>query len=108
MTYPKSVSYTHLDVYKRQILAFKAYALWRTFPIFKEYIHASTASSPWEARLGYEEMGAPVHAYTPAYSEDNIANFVRYSSHITLNSPTQWQRFGPTSPQPSTSLMVCD
>ena len=80
------------------ILAFKAYALWRTFPIFKEYIHASTASSPWEARLGYEEMRAPVHAYTPAYSEDNIADFVRYSSHITLNSPTQWQRFGPTSP----------
>ena len=80
------------------ILAFKAYALWRTFPIFKEYIHASTASSPWEARLGYEEMGAPVHAYSPAYSEDNIVDFVRYSSHITLNSPTQWQRFGPASP----------
>jgi len=80
------------------ILAFKAYALWRTFPIFREYIHASTASSPWEARLGYEEMGAPVHAYTPAYSGENIADFVRYSSHITLNSPTQWRKFGPSSP----------
>ena len=27
------------------ILAFKAYALWKTFPIFKEYINATTASS---------------------------------------------------------------
>lgn len=79
------------------ILAFKAYALWRTFPIFREYIHASTASSPWEARLGYEEIGAPVHAYTPAYTEENISDFLRYSSHITLNSPTQWHRFGPSS-----------
>ena len=26
------------------ILAFKAFALWKTFPIFREYIHATTAS----------------------------------------------------------------
>ena len=34
------------------ILAFKAYALWKTFPIFREYISATTASSLYEARLG--------------------------------------------------------
>ena len=39
------------------ILAFKAYALWRTFPIFREYIRHTTASSPWEARLALEEFG---------------------------------------------------
>ena len=27
------------------ILAFKAYALWKTFPIFREYINSTTASS---------------------------------------------------------------
>ena len=27
------------------ILAFKAYALWKTFPIFREYISSTTASS---------------------------------------------------------------
>ena len=27
------------------ILAFKAYALWKTFPIFREYISATTAST---------------------------------------------------------------
>ena len=32
------------------ILAFKAYALWKTFPIFREYISATTASSLWAAR----------------------------------------------------------
>jgi len=36
------------------ILAFKAYALWKTFPIIREYIAHSTASSIWEAQLAYE------------------------------------------------------
>lgn len=27
------------------ILAFKAFALWKTFPIFREYIHSTIASS---------------------------------------------------------------
>ena len=52
------------------ILAFKAFALWKTFPIFREYIHATTASSLYEARLGYEDFGAPVHTFTPALSDD--------------------------------------
>ena len=37
------------------ILAFKAYALWKTFPIFKEYIQSTTASSLAEARLAYDK-----------------------------------------------------
>ena len=36
------------------ILAFKAFALWKTFPIFREYISATTASSLSEARLALE------------------------------------------------------
>ena len=31
------------------ILAFKAYALWKTFPIFREYIRSTTASSLFES-----------------------------------------------------------
>ena len=33
------------------ILAFKSFAMWRSFPIFREYIAHSTASSVYEARL---------------------------------------------------------
>ena len=51
------------------ILTFKAYALWKTFPIFKEYISATTASSLSEARLSYEEFGAPCHTFSPAYTD---------------------------------------
>ena len=45
------------------ILAFKAYALWKTFPIFREYINHSTASSVYEARLALEEFGSKAHTY---------------------------------------------
>ena len=77
------------------ILAFKAFALWRTFPIFREYIHHTTASSPYEARLAYEEFGSKAHTYSPAYEEHTFDEIVRCSSHITFNSLSQYERFAP-------------
>ena len=75
------------------ILAFKAYALWKTFPIFREYINATTASSLWEAKLGYEEFGSKCHTFSPAYTDDIIKDVSICSSHITFNSISQYERF---------------
>ena len=75
------------------ILAFKAYALWKTFPIFREYIRHTTASSPYEARLAYEEFGTKAHTYSPAYEEDTFDTLLKCSSHITFNSLSQFERF---------------
>ena len=75
------------------ILAFKAYALWKTFPIFREYISSTTASSLNEARLGYELFGAPPHTYSPAYTADEIEYIARCSSHLAFNSFSQYERF---------------
>ena len=75
------------------ILAFKAFALWKTFPIFREYIHATTASSLSEARLAYEEFGALAHTFSPAYTDEEIDEIVRCSSHLTFNSLSQYERF---------------
>ena len=74
------------------ILAFKAYALWKTFPVFKEYIHATTASSLFEARLGFEEFGAKTHTFSPAYTDGEIDEIARCSSHISFNSLSQYAR----------------
>ena len=75
------------------ILAFKAFALWRTFPISGEYIGHTTASSPYEARLALEEFGSPAHTYSPAYTEQDFPTILRCSSHITFNSISQLERF---------------
>lgn len=77
------------------ILAFKAFALWKSFSIIKEYIPYSTASSIHEARLAYEEMGSPAHTFSPAYTDENFPIFLKYSSHITFNSLSQFERFYP-------------
>lgn len=74
------------------ILAFKAFALWKTFPIFREYINSTTASSLSEARLAYEEFGAPAHTFSPAYTDLEIEYIARMSSHLTFNSLSQYSR----------------
>lgn len=77
------------------ILAFKAFAMWKSFPIVREYIPYSTASSKYEAQLAFEEMGSPAHTYSPAYTEADFPLILKYSSHVTFNSLSQYQRFYP-------------
>lgn len=75
------------------IMAFKANALWRTFPIVREYCRNCTASSLNELRLGAEEMGGEIHTFAPAYKPDEIDTYLALSSHITFNSLSQYERY---------------
>lgn len=74
------------------ILAFKAYALWKTFPVFREYIRATTASSLYEAKLAAEFFGSKAHTFSPAYTGYEIDEIARCSSHLTFNSFSQYAR----------------
>ena len=78
------------------ILAFKAFAWWKSFPIFREYIHHTTASSLFEARLAAEEFGSKAHTYSPAYTARDFGGILACSSHVTFNSMTQYERFYPS------------
>ncbi len=75
------------------ILAFKAFALWRTFPVFREYIGSTTASSLCEARLAVEEFGSKAHTFSPAYTDYEIDEIASCSSHLTFNSLSQYERY---------------
>ena len=75
------------------ILAFKAFALWKTFDIFKEYICSTTASSPFEAKLANDYFGSLAHTYSPAYEENTINTILECSKCITFNSISQYSRF---------------
>lgn len=75
------------------IMAFKANALWRTFPIVREYCRNCTASSLNELRLGAEEMGGEIHTFAPAYKPGEIDTYLALSSHITFNSLSQYERY---------------
>lgn len=77
------------------IMAFKANALWKTFPIIREYFQASTASSLNEMKLSLEFLGNDVHAYCPVYTEETFPQFLEGCTHITFNSLAQYRKFQP-------------
>lgn len=77
------------------IMAFKANALWKTFPVIARYFKSSTASSLNEMKLSLEFLGKDVHAYCPVYTDSSFPEFLAGCSHITFNSISQFERFWP-------------
>jgi carboxyaminopropylagmatine decarboxylase len=75
------------------ILALKGFAMYSVFPVIKEYLYGTTASSLNEARLAREKFGKEVHLYAPAYSESEFDELAVYSDHISFNSFSQWHRY---------------
>ncbi len=88
------------------ILAFKAFAMWSAFPIVREYIPYSTASSLCEARLAFEEMGSKAHTYAPVYADDEFDEIKACSSHITFNSISHYKHFADSVAGVSCGLRV--
>ncbi len=79
------------------ILALKGFAMFSLFPLIKKYITTTTASSLNEARLGFEGFGHKVHVYSPGYKRSEFEQILKYASHVTFNSLSQFQTFAPTA-----------
>lgn len=77
------------------LLALKGFAMWSTFPLIRKSLDGICASSPWEARLGREEFGGEVHAFSAAYSEADVRELLILCDEIDFNSFAQWKRFKP-------------
>ena len=75
------------------IMAFKAFAMWKVFPIIKEYVAHTTASSLAEARLSVDKFGNKAHLYAPAYTDGEFDELVECSTHITFNSLAQFEKY---------------
>lgn len=81
------------------LLALKAFSMFSTFSVLNGLLAGTCASSIDEARLGREEFGGEVHTFSPAYSQDTLAQILALSDHVTFNSVSQWQRFKPLCDQ---------
>ena len=71
------------------VLALKCFSTWGVFPLLSKYLDGTTSSSLYEARLGYEKFKKEVHAYSVAYSPDEIKQVKRYADKIIFNSVSQ-------------------
>jgi carboxynorspermidine decarboxylase len=75
------------------LLALKGFSMHSVFPLVAKYLKGITSSSLFEARLGYEKMGKEVHAFAPAYIDEEFDELLTYCDHIVFNSFDQWNKF---------------
>jgi carboxynorspermidine decarboxylase len=77
----------------RILLALKGFSMHAVFPLVGRYLAGVTASSLFEARLGFEKMGQEVHVYSPSYIPDDFDELLGYCDHMVFNSFDQWTRY---------------
>ncbi|WP_201595453.1 carboxynorspermidine decarboxylase [Psychrobacter fulvigenes] len=91
----------------KALLALKCFATWGVFDVMQPYLHGTTSSSLNEVRLGYETFGnnstdnnegndkdkKETHAYSVAYSADEIDEVLSYADKIIFNSISQLNAF---------------
>ncbi len=75
------------------VLALKCFATWATFKQIQPFLDGTTSSSFYEAKLGYEEFGKEVHAYSCAFSQADIDQLKGFADKVIFNSLAQLQRF---------------
>ena len=74
------------------ILALKGFAQFSEAKLISKYLVGTTASGIHEALLGREEFCGEVHAYSPAFKDEEFADLLRVADHVSFNSTTQWKR----------------
>ncbi|WP_367104388.1 carboxynorspermidine decarboxylase [uncultured Psychrobacter sp.] len=87
----------------KALLALKCFATWGVFEVMQPFLHGTTSSSLNEVRLGYETFGnnsaannkekKETHAYSVAYSADEIDEVLNYADKIIFNSISQLTAF---------------
>ncbi|HAJ57101.1 MAG TPA: carboxynorspermidine decarboxylase [Candidatus Omnitrophica bacterium] len=79
----------------RSVLALKCFSAWSVFGLMKEYLDGTTSSSLYEARLGHEKFGKETHAYSVAYSKEDIKEVAQFADKVIFNSVSQLERLAP-------------
>ena len=75
------------------LLAQKAFSVFSVYPTIRNYLHGTTASGLYEARLGREEFGGQVHCFCPAYKDSEFDEIAKLTDHIVFNSFAQLRKF---------------
>jgi carboxynorspermidine decarboxylase len=77
----------------KSLLALKCFSTWCVFDLMRNYMDGTTSSSLYEVRLGHEKFGKEVHAYSVAFSREEVKKAARYADTIIFNSTSQLKQF---------------
>ncbi|ODT50615.1 carboxynorspermidine decarboxylase [Devosia sp. 63-57] len=75
------------------VFALKAFATWSTFAQIAPHMDGSTSSSLNEVKLGREKFGGETHAYSVAWSDDEIDEAIANADKVIFNSISQFERY---------------
>ncbi|MDR1196491.1 MAG: hypothetical protein LBL00_08465 [Endomicrobium sp.] len=89
----KKIEYVRKHSGAKSVLALKCFSTWAVFPLMSRYMAGTTSSSLYEAKLGYEKFGGETHAFSVAYSKDDIEALKKISDKIIFNSVSQLKMF---------------
>ncbi|MBU1086568.1 MAG: carboxynorspermidine decarboxylase [Candidatus Omnitrophica bacterium] len=90
----------------KAVLALKCFSTWSVFELMKQYLDGTTSSSLYEAHLGYEKFGKEVHAYSVAYSKQEIEQVREFADKIIFNSISQLKMFAGLTSKVSVGIRV--
>jgi carboxynorspermidine decarboxylase len=90
----------------KSVLALKCFSTWSVFPLMADHLDGTTSSAPFEARLGRERFGGEVHAYSVAFSRDDVLEVSKYSDKVIFNSASQLRALGSLVDGPSIGIRV--
>jgi carboxynorspermidine decarboxylase len=73
------------------LLALKCFSTWGVFPLLRDALDGTVASSPYEARLGAETFGGETHLYSPGFSAADLRQASPFVDTVVFNSISQWE-----------------
>src|SRR6187402_3408727 len=82
----QKIAYVREQSGAKALLALKCFATWSVFDLMRSYMDGTTSSSLYEARLGHEEFGKEVHAYSVAFSAEDITAVKEFADKVIFNS----------------------
>lgn len=77
----------------KTLLALKCFGTWGVFDQMAAHMDGTTSSSLYELRLGHDRFGKETHAYSVAWSDNEIEEAVGYADKMIFNSIGQLNRF---------------
>ena len=89
----KKIKYVRDNSGAKSVLALKCFSTWSVFDLMSKYMDGTTSSSFYEARLGHEKFGKETHAFSVAYSSDDIRALKNIADKIIFNSVSQLNMF---------------
>ncbi|QUX98089.1 carboxynorspermidine decarboxylase [Marinomonas sp. CT5] len=102
----EKIAYVRQQSGAKSLLALKCFATWSVFDLMQDYMDGTTSSSLYEVKLGKTKFKGETHAYSVAYSDDEITEVLNHSDKIIFNSIGQFNRFKEASKDKTRGLRV--